>query len=761
MPEVANELSTIRESDRTVAEVEKTPEEVVGRWIAELEMADAAEKDWREEAKEIWLQYEGDKAKAFNMLWSNTETVQPSVYNSTPKPDVRRRFRDDDVTGKWASRAVERGLSYSLDVYDSNEEVQMTVLDAELLGRGILRNKYKPTFEQIPQGVAMGQVIKTPDEKLVDERVEWEHVQWDHFRRGPCKRWARCPWVAFYHEFTKDMAAEAFGQDIAEALTYVDVEHLDKVSTRDESTRQMFKVCVVWEFWDKEQKRVLFIAPSYKDKPCKEVADPLQLDRFWPMPRPVYTIRNSKSMVPIPRYRMYAKKAEQLERISTRIDKVVYALKVRGAYASSLPELDQLLSAADGDLIAIQNVSAVFDAGGLDKMIWMLPIEKLASCLEFLYKAAANVKQEIYEIIGLSDIMRGATDASETLGAQELKSQWGSVRLENYKREIQRLCRDGMRIKAEMMCDRFGQDTWEAVTGIILPTAQQKMMAQMAMRQAQQMGAQPPPEAQLVAETPTWADVIKLLKNDFLRCTRIDIETDSTVAETVNKDFEAQTQLLGAIGKLFTDALPAVQSGLLPVEAVKGMAIQLARRARLGQSVEDALDKVQQPMPEQTEQPQPEVAEPHPDTARADQAEEKAGQLDAKLRDEQSNRKLDQRENALNVREAQHGFAEKQLGDRETALTDQQKEQADTGADQETLTQTVQQMAQMQAQSMQQLAEGLSQIGQALAQQAQTIADQQAATQQALAAMVQAISKPKEIKFSKGADGRIDGASAH
>ena len=46
-----------------------------------------------------------------------------------------------------------------------------------------------------------------------------------------------------------------------------------------------------------------------------------------------------------------------------------------------------------------------------------------------LYQQREQIKAVIYELTGLSDIARGASKASETLGAQQLKSQWGSIRL--------------------------------------------------------------------------------------------------------------------------------------------------------------------------------------------------------------------------------------------------------------------------------------------------------------------------------------------
>lgn len=207
---------------KTTAEIEATPKGVVRRWLAELQLADLAEEDFRKEAKEAIEIYDGLKRgeNAFNILISNTETLQPAVYNSTPKPDVRRRFRDPDMVGKVSSNALERALSYQIDDYDFDTEMVDVTLDVLLPGRGVARIRYEPHFAQVtPQGMqpALPGGSMVPDasvngenptvppsqeggvpvagasgnmlpgqtyEKLIGQSAECVHVQWDKFRRG-------------------------------------------------------------------------------------------------------------------------------------------------------------------------------------------------------------------------------------------------------------------------------------------------------------------------------------------------------------------------------------------------------------------------------------------------------------------------------------------------------------------------------------------------------------------------------------------------
>lgn len=617
----ASEVQITRTSD-----IEKSPQGIVRRWLSEIAIADAAESDWRKEGNEVYDLYEAqkDKANSFNILWSNTETLRPAIYNSTPEPDVRRRFRDADPVGKVASTVLERALSYQIDDYDFDNEITDTVLDVLLPGRGVARILYEPHFAQVTQegvqpGIPAGAYQEPageadqaqesegpqaePYEKIIGQDARCAHVQWDKFRRGPGQRWTDVPWVSFEHEFTQDMCVEKFGKDVAAKLIYSEAKNSDKI--KDRKAKEIFKVATVQEIWDREQRRVLFIAPDFMDAPCLIVPDPLRLRQFLPMPRPIRAIENSRTLIPTPLYKMYKQQALELDRVSTRINKIIAALKVRGAYSAHIPEAAKILTADDNEMIPIENPALLAEGGDLDKLIWTAPVDKLAQVLNYLYESRDQIKQAIYEISGVADILRGATDPNETLGAQKLKSQWGSLRIQKMQKEVQRFIRDLLRLKAEIIAEHFTPEQLAAMTSVDLPDAQAKQQAQIAVQQAQMQQQPPPEDAQKVLAQPTWDDVIALLRSDQMRQYRVDIETDSTVADTVMQDMQGFTEAVDGVGKVLAGSMPAVQSGMLPIEAVKEICLAFTRRARLGSALEDALEQIKAPAPPQAEQAPP------------------------------------------------------------------------------------------------------------------------------------------------------------
>lgn len=587
------------------SDIEKNPAGVVRRWLLELKLADKRESEWRKKSEKVLKRYRQEEAKkhSFNILWSNTETLRPAVYNSLPKPDVRRRFKDEDPIGKACAEVLSRSIEYGLDTTDFNSQITFSVLDMLLPGRGVARVRYVPSLTQVgePEEAEIhepaGENLQGETEELQWEQCPIEHVSWDDFRIGPGKEWSEIPWIAFRHRLTRE-ELEAQFPECGSEVELDAVDDLD-VKAEDDGVQNAFKTAEVWEIWHKEDKKVLFVATGYKAKPMKEVDDPLNLIDFWPVPRPLYAIEDGTSMVPIPLYEMYKEQADELDTITRRLNIITRGLKLRGVYDSTISEISQVMRGEDNDLIPASNVTALLERGGLEKAIWMMPIDQAAQVLVILTQQRESVKQIIYEITGISDILRGSSNAAETATAQQIKAQWGSNRLKKMQAEVARFVRDLIRIQAEIIGEKFQPETLMTMTGIKLPSAQEKQQAMMAYQQkaamAQQQGQQPPPPPENI---PSWEEVIQVLRDDKLRTFKVDVETDSTVAASIETDMNALRDVLTSVVQLVQGFGPAVQMGAMPIEAVKEMILAVTRRAKLGNAVEDALDKIKQPEPQ-------------------------------------------------------------------------------------------------------------------------------------------------------------------
>jgi hypothetical protein len=98
------------------------------------------------------------------------------------------------------------------------------------------------------------------------------------------------------------------------------------------------------------------------------------------------------------------------------------------------------------------------------------PVDVIANVVNALVLLRNEVINNVYQIIGISDIMRGSTEKEETLGAQQLKAQFGSVRIRDKQRELVRIARDTIAIMAEIMAEHFSKETLLAMSQMDIPS---------------------------------------------------------------------------------------------------------------------------------------------------------------------------------------------------------------------------------------------------------------------------------------------------
>lgn len=590
------------------------------RWAVEIAMAKTRMKDWRKEASKLWQIYRGTspsrKKNSYNALWANTEILAPSVYNSMPTPDVRRRFGQADQLGKAVSEVLNRALTFNAETTGFEDEIRDDILDMLVIGMGFSRVRYVPDLVQVGDAQQTGEEADETslgheaqqgeeNEELAWETAPIEHVKWDKYLHGPGRTFKEIPWWAFEHDLTRDELTRRFGPEIGKAIELnggpANIDG-DIARNTDEDTLSLFKTAKVWEIWDKDTRKVYWLAESYRDRLCMTEDDPLKLENFFPMPAPLRAIEDSDEFTPVPLYDQYKEQAEELDRISTRINKLIDALKARAIYDPSLgTAIAELFRGQDNDLIpADQSIKALYENGGLVNSIWFAPLEPIVKVITSLYEQREQCKQVIYELTGIADIMRGSTDAQETKGAQDLKVAFGMTRLSRMQRSVQRYIRDLLCLQAEVICERFELSTLRDMTQIQLPTdaqvlaspEQQQWMHTAVM--ATMQGQTPPPRP---PKPITWEDVQRAMKSDSQRTFRIDIETDSTIAAAQQEDATDLAAVLSALVEMVKEIGPMVQMGALPFPAFKELLLMTARKFRMGAAVEDALDQMQQPPP--------------------------------------------------------------------------------------------------------------------------------------------------------------------
>jgi len=511
-------------------------------------------KKWEARAQKIIKRYRDDnrsqntnETAKFNILWSNVQTLIPAVYARLPKADVSRRFGDNDPVGRVASLLIERALDFEIEHYpDFRSTMKHCVEDRFLGGRGTAWVRYEPHVNAVDMpedGLEVTEDIDEPEPGAHDdalageepmEEIEYEcapidYVHWKDFGHAVARTWEEVTAVWRWVYMTREALVERFGEEVGNKIPFDAGPDTLKQYGQNTKEHTRAKIC---EYWDKETGKVYWFSKSMPNI-IDERDDPLELEGFFPCPRPLYATMTSDTLVPVADFVLYQDQANELDILSDRIDGLVKALRVRGVYDASQPALQRLMTEGENNaLLPVDTWLAFGEKGGLKGAIDFLPIDMIAATLIQCYQARTEIKNQIYEITGLSDIIRGSSFASETATAQQIKGQYASIRLRAMQEDVALFATGLLRLKAQVICTKFTPET------ILMYAAANQMQ---------------PDDQQLIPQA------LALLKDKPLRNFRIDVAADSLVQLDEQKMKQERGEFLQAFGSFLREALPLGQ----------------------------------------------------------------------------------------------------------------------------------------------------------------------------------------------------------
>jgi hypothetical protein len=580
-------------------------EEEIKQWLHEVKTAKRREKSWRKEARDLVAMYEASKGEnaPFNILYANVETIAPTLYNALPRPVVRpKNLSTKSDASAIAAKVTERVLAALIDPGSSeypglDELAEKVVIQALVIDRGVLRFKYDSD--------------STPMEEVVDEICCGELVNYDRFCHGFGRTWKEVPWIAFEHYLHRSELASQFG-DLGLAVSLSEVDSgasVDEQSSSGEAGEEKEQLGHVIELWNKETREVLFFSPGLPGHYLRRVMDPLTLTGFFPTPEPLHFSNPISSLLPIPMYRMYKEQAEELNSTTRRIHSLIKAIRVRGAYDTNVQDLDKILNANENELIPVDGLAAAGAGQGskaLENSLYIVPIEKWVQALQQLREHREAVKQVIYEILGVADILRGSSRASETATAQGIKDKWGALRIKRSQRRVMNYLRSCLRIMAEIALEHFSPQTIFTLADVQLPTEAEKQQQALMAQQQSMGGGGPVPGMPSVGtgptgpvppppSIPTQEEVVKILKSDFIRSYMIDIETNSTIDADATEDKQNISELMNALAQFLNGVQPLLDKGVMSFDVAKTIMIAVVRRFRFGPEIEEELKQMSPP----------------------------------------------------------------------------------------------------------------------------------------------------------------------
>ena len=527
-------------------------------WYNTIAQYERTFKEWEGRADKITKRYRDDQRSRnnpnakFNILWSNVQTITPAVFARLPRPDVSRRFRDNDPIGRVASMMLERALEYEIEHYgDYASAMKQSVQDRLLGGRGTAWVRYEPHIVGEMDGESEGapddgyQITEDIDEAETEggihrenqERIEYEcapvdYVHWRDFGLTVARTWEEVTAVWRKVYLGRPALVERFGEELGGKIP---------LDTRPETSRTFnekmgegAKEACIYEIWDKTTGQVLWLSKSM-GKILDTRDDPLQLENFWPCPKPMFSTLTTDSLIPVPDFVLYQDQARQLDTLADRIDGFIQALKVRGVYDASEPSLSRLFTEGDNNaLLPIKNYAAFSEKGGMVGAINLVDIKPIAEGLQMAYQAMEQVKGQIYEIMGIADIQRGQTDPNETLGAQIIKSNNASGRLKTMQHDVVNFATALLQIKGQIICQHFTDETIVKISGAMQLSPQDQALIPQAL---------------------------ELLKNEPAKNFRIEVTTDSMIYQDEQQEKADRVEFLSAVSSFMQTALPvATQS---------------------------------------------------------------------------------------------------------------------------------------------------------------------------------------------------------
>jgi len=581
------------------------------KWINKITKAEKEWDTYHDLVKSIREYYTNKNRKdKQNIFWSSIETLKPFIYFKAPTPYIQRKSKGENPVLDVACQLLEKALIWDLDAQDFDGVIKYCRNDYLLSGLGLTYEKLNPKFK-----IVVADEFGAVEQEVLDS----VSVETKYFspKRLICdcqnvKVWEDVEWVAEKIKMTKQEVVDQFGEKIKSKLFNSGISE-DKEAEAE--------TCV-YKIWDKKDKKIIYVSKEV-DEVLREDDDFLNVEGFYPFPKPVFATLANNGVIPTPDYSEIKAQLDELDGVVDRMKLTMQALKVSGAFDGAFPELANILS-KDVTLVQVSDFTRIREKGGLAGFVDFMPIEQYVTTLEALATRRQDLINSIYEITGVSDIMRGNSDPSETATAVTKKTNFGTLRNQDRQNDFQRYLTDVLKIKAEIICE------------------------QMPAEQLAQFAENIDPQLVMAA--------VELLKTEKLRNLTLGVETDTTF--TQSEDMAKTTDAVKMIHDFVVQSFTAVsqQPALLPLykQMIESLVVTLPSARQFTATIDETFNTISQ----QLAQPEPE--QPDPDMIRA-QAEVQKNQNELQVKQEANAIKEQEVELKAQIAREKNALANKEM----------------------------------------------------------------------------------------------------
>lgn len=583
-------------------------------WKKQIRAAKDEHKVYFDQAKKCNESY--SKSKSYNIFYSNTQVITSNLLTNQPKPDIQRRFLKKAESDKLkyntyleVAKVAEGCINYYADIGKALEKFKSSVRNSVKVGRGVSWVEYTPVIKQDQEGNSF----------IESRNLEVHPLGYKEFLCSSAEKEDDVWWVARRHLLSKEEIEERFDYKFTADFSELNFTENGK------SNQTAQKRGEVWEIWDKTKKqRVYILMNSQGSKPLEVTKDPYKLESFFPCDFSLSWLNNGENIIPIPEYNIYREKATTLDELSKAADRledvIKYVLTTTGA---SKDNADAFANADEGDMIEIKQSNPQNESAATG--VSMVPLADAISLATHRENKKQLLKNDIYEITGISDLHRGVSNANDTATAQKIKGVFGSLRFQDRQKKVQEHIKNVYQIMTEIICEHWDAETMSEITCTYLPTQEQKDVAQFKFMQyniamgrpdGQQlvqagMIQQPTQDEIKLLEQPTWDDLVEIMQDDKLRNYTIDIETTATVFD----DMELQNNSIMALNSTYKEIVmtgtqmgdPSLIRGYMPIAKMLLTNIKAGRALgrQLIESLEESANNLEQQQQQAASNPQP------------------------------------------------------------------------------------------------------------------------------------------------------------
>jgi len=456
---------------QSAKDFDNTPQGWQKRWLTELSAAKKAAKKWNEAGKRITKVYlderDGDpfaRSTRLNLFSANINTLKSMMFGNVPRVEVSRRYEDaNDDVARVAAEMVERLANADIGKQFSYA-IGQALDDRLLVGFGLARVAYEADFETIQHAPMTeydqdgNEIELAPgyeEERKTHEAAPVYYLNWRDVLWSPARTWDEVRWIGFRNYLTRDQCIERFGETIGNNIPLGTSKRTFLKGGIEDDPWQKAEV---WEIWCLEHKTVYWVCEGM-DVICDAKEDPLGLKEFFPCPQFMIANATSQQYAPRADYILAQDQYEELNQVTTRITMLEKAIKVVGVYDKAADGVQRMLTElCDNELVPVDNWAMFAEKGGIKGQVDWLPIEEVAKALQILRDYRTELVNLLYQVTGMSDILRGSTQQGETATAQSIKAKFASTRVQAMQDDFARFATDLQRLRIEVISQHFDDE---------------------------------------------------------------------------------------------------------------------------------------------------------------------------------------------------------------------------------------------------------------------------------------------------------------